>query len=156
MTDSGRSRISQAIEELSAYRDEGEDVVDNLEFVASFHSVSIGKLRELAEERWGGPLETDRARNAAHFEAAARRLAEQASALAHHRETIQRAKEAAIEVWEKCCPDGEPDWDYCAKRFLSLNKVKEASLRLEISDLFQKIGRDFRSASALYRKWHGR
>ena len=153
MVDGDRSRISEAFEELSGYRDDGEDVIHNLELVATFHRVPVGKLREMAEQRWGAPLETDRERNADHFEVAARRLAEQADAHAYRDDTIRKAKEAAIDVWDNCCPNGEPDWDYCAKRFLSSNKIEGASLRIEVTELFQRVGGDFRKSAALYRKW---
>jgi hypothetical protein len=148
-----KPRIMQALEELSGYRDDGEDVIDNLELVAHFHSVPMDKLKELAEQVWGGPLETDRERNADHFEAAARRLTEQAEAQAYRDNTVRKAKEAAIDVWDNCCPNGEPDWGYCAKRFLSSNKVEGASLRIEVTELFQRVGGDFRKSAALYRKW---
>jgi hypothetical protein len=153
MADEDRSRIREAFEELVGYRDDGEDVMDNLELVAAFHRVPVGKLRELAELRWGAPLDTDRQRNADHFEVAARRLVEQANAHAYRDDTIRKAKEAAIDVWDDCCPNGEPDWVYCAKRFLSANKIEGASLRIEVTELFQRVGSDFRKSAALYRKW---
>ena len=59
-SDGDRSRISEAFDELLGYRDDGEDVIDNLEPVSTFHRVPIARLREMAEQRWGAPLETDR------------------------------------------------------------------------------------------------
>ena len=156
MQDGDRSRISEAFDELAGYRDDGENVIDNLEAVATFHRVPTGKLRELAEKKWGSPLETDRERNAQHFEEAARRAAERATAHAYHVDMMFKAKQAAIGVWDSCRPNGEPDWDYCAKRFLSSNKIQNAGLRIEITNLFQSVGSDFRKASALYNKWHVR
>ena len=153
MGNQGRPRISEAFDELSGYRDEGEDVVDNLELVAEFHSVAVIKLRELAELKWGAPIETDRERNADHFEAAARRNAERAEANAYRTETIRKAKDAAIEVWNNCCPNGEPDWGSCAKRFLSSKKLENVSLRQEITEIFFKVGKDFQKSVSLYNKW---
>jgi hypothetical protein len=141
------------MEELSGYRDDGEEPIGNLELVASSHRVPVAKLREVAEQQWGSPLETDRERNKGHYEATSKRLAEEAHARAYRDEIIEKAKVAATDVWDNCCPSGEPDWDYCAKRFLSLNKVEGAGLRIEVAELFKKVGSDFRKAVALYRKW---
>jgi len=152
-TDKERSPISKAIDELSGYRDDGEEPIDNLELVAAFHQVPVVRLREVAEQRWGSPLETDRERNKSHYESTDRRLAEEAVARAYRDEIIEKAKAAAIDVWDHCSPSGEPDWEFCAKRFLSLNKVEGASLRIEVADLFQRVGSDFRKSVALYCKW---
>ena len=153
MADQNQSRISEAIAELSGYRDDGEDPIDNLELVAAFHSVPVNKLRDLAESKWGAPLETDRERNADHFKTAEQRNAESAQAHVHRNEVLGKAKYSAVEIWGNCCPNGEPDWSYCAKRFLSLNKINEVSLREEIIELFLKIGKDFQKSVSLYNKW---
>jgi hypothetical protein len=148
-----RSRLSEAFDELSSYRDDGENVMDNLELVADYHSVPVHKLREVAERLWGSPLETDRERNAEHFERATRRNQKRAEAHAYRNEVLRNAKDAAIDVWISCSPNGAPDWAYCAKRFISMNKIEDGGMRQEISDMFLMIGKDFEKAVSLYGKW---
>ena len=150
MSMADKARIEQALDDLDEYRSDGEDVSDNLQWVAEFHKVPIEHLKKRAESKWGAPIETDRIRNADFFEAVEKRIAQQEQKQKNNSEILAKAGERASEVWVACMPDGEPDWAYCANKFLEKHAVVDEQLVQLIRDRFRLAGKNYSQSRMLY------
>ena len=152
MADSNMSRIVEAMAEVLARRNQGEDIAPALAHIADAYEVSVEHLRERAEASWGSPIETDVARNNEHFRLARQCLEEQKQEAAKRETFLQAARDWAQDVWSACEPTGQPSWNYCCDRFLNANRPSSSQWENEARQIFLETGRKYNRARAKYLK----
>ena len=136
-----RSRIVEAMIELTERRDAGELIDVILSEVADDHEVSLAELTHRAETSWGMPLETDSERHAAHFEH-----------VSNAREVAREARELAREIYEANIPSlkefsfWEINWSRELEEFLKEANLADPALERIAREEFMDAANRFNKA----------